>query len=150
MKTVGGWWRLWIVMTGIFCVVAITAATQKLDYAEPYKGTNIPSPSACVPITKESSEAPWSIYAREAYDRDEASEIVDVEGQLVEVRPGDPRYRTPSQRGIRKPIAEFEVHCTSWIGLLKNLAVALLYSALIALAGLALRWIYRGFKKNEK
>ncbi len=138
-----------MLVTAILVVFASMSALVSRDHETDAASLSAKLPIACIPTTDLTRETHRSEADAEDYKRAAASEIVLVDGELIEVFPGDLRFRSPEDRGIAKPTRSFETLCTSWRSLSFNMVGALAFMLIIAMLGLALRWVYRGFRENS-
>jgi disulfide bond formation protein DsbB len=148
VSKLGGWWRLWVVLSVLLVIFAIYVTINEKDYWESSNGPSQSMAFSCIPFTKLTSETIESEIAGDSYDREAEGEYVVIDGKITQLAADDPRNRNFTHQSGPKPTAKFETRCSSWSALTVNIFTVSLFAALVAALGLAFRWIFRGFRKN--
>jgi hypothetical protein len=125
LKELGGWWRLWLIFAAITAPLGILMTFQAHDiFVEEYVSTEALGLSKVINWrdTQGGQCVPGSIQSDVAASYDES-------------------YPAPFHSMI---------WCLSWSNLFGGLALTILLPALVAMTGLAIRWVYRGFRQTAQ
>jgi hypothetical protein len=126
LRSLNGWWRLWVVTVVIFIGIATAVALGERDVFQENP------PSSCVPSTLEANEG-----TRNAKSIWEA----------LQATPAD---ELSKGRIDNSTVTYTTYSCVSWILMLKYWSVALALAASILCVIYVIQWIAGGFRKSER
>ena len=121
LKKLGGWWRLWSIFAAITAPLGILMTFEAHDiFAEQYVATEAAG-----------------LLSIQLWQDAHGSQCVPGSIQAYVDASYDESYPAPFAS---------RVYCLSWSNFVGGLALTISLPALVAIAGLASRWVYQGFK----